>query len=221
MSNVKLNISKWIHDSFSVFTKLYFNLFFLLLALYALGWGKWAVWAFWENKLLVTFLYFVAIYIYGCLFKRCVVFLKNEKYAESGQYINIKTYIYYFLSELFLSILFIIGMMFFIVPGFIFAVKFSMARLIVIDQNKNPFIALTESFKITTGSALPLSVIVIPVFVMWIIGRFTVHSLSGVLTGNINILSVVFSSCLGLIVTFFILPLTCIALSRAYIILSE
>lgn len=221
MNKDSFNIEYWMHESFRTFTENYFNSFILLVVLFVLGWNKWLIWTFYENRTAIILLYLVVYYLYGCIFKRCITFFKKNTHTKQSQYINLKSCILYFLSELILSIIFIVGLIFFIVPGFILALKFSMTRLIVIDQEKNPFIALKESYKLTTGNTLLLSVIILPIFCMWAIGRFAVYSLSGIPSGDLNILLILLSSLLGLISCFFILPLTFIALSKAYTTLSS
>ena len=217
----RVDIEKCVYESFGTLTKIYKNLLFPLLFLYILGWVKWATWAFFENYAVLVLVCLMASYPYGCLFYRCLKDCDRNGHNVTRRYISFKKYSLFFLTELVLSIGFIIGLLFCFVPGFIFAIKFSMARLIVLDQDENLFVALKESYKLTKGHTISLSILIVPAFAMWAIGRLAGNSLSGVPTGDINLTLVVFSSCLGIISCFYILPLTCIVLSKAYFMLSD
>jgi hypothetical protein len=220
MSRKSFTLKQWIPQSFVEFIRIYRRLFWILLALCVLGWSKWLVWETSESKTLVFVTYLFAYYLFGCLFRRIISFTQQSDVDTKDLYLGPKQFMLYFLTELTLSLIFFIGLVFFIVPGFYLSLVFSMARLIILDRKTSIILALQESYQLTKGHLLSLSAIVLPALTMAAIGRFTLQGLSGEHIGNTRLLLITVSSVLLIINYFLILPFVCVALTKAYRIFS-
>lgn len=76
----------------------------------------------------------------------------------------------YVLATLFSGILFVIGLIFFIIPGILIELAFSMALYAVIDKELGPIAALAHSYQITRGHRLNIFLFLVSLLVLNAVG---------------------------------------------------
>ncbi|MDH5466404.1 MAG: hypothetical protein OEY25_03190 [Candidatus Aminicenantes bacterium] len=106
---------------------------------------------------------------YGAAF----VFLKaarNEQFEVSDMFLAFQNYMNVVLAALLKGAIVGIGMMFFVVPGIIFACKLAFVKYLVMDRKMDPVEAVKESWKMTTGYSGHIFVIGLLAFLLAIAG---------------------------------------------------
>ena len=87
--------------------------------------------------------------------------------------LTLKTFINYCLGSILYSILTILGLIFFIIPGFIIAIGYGFYAFFIIDQNVNPFRAFKDSWQITKNHKAKLLIYTLCLFLLNLLGFLT------------------------------------------------
>lgn len=210
----KLSFSRWVAKSIATLPKIYKRLVFLLIPLYLLGWLRWILGVYPPNKILEVVLLFILLYLDACLLYRCVRCTRVQ--CDGAQYVSLRKYLSYLLVEIIVLVLFLVGLVLFFVPGFYIALKLAFARLLILEPNQNTWTALKRSFHLTSGNMAPLSFLIIPVFLRWMIGRISANSLLQIPIGSLDAPTIIFNAVLSSVTCFYLLPFICVALALAY-----
>jgi uncharacterized membrane protein len=83
---------------------------------------------------------------------------KSSKVSDVFKKFNFILILKYIASSIIFFLIFLVGLLLLVVPGIIFAIRFSLYPYILVDKNVGPIEALKESWRITKGNALRILV---------------------------------------------------------------
>ena len=132
----------------------------------------------WENTPVTYFLQMLAM-AYGILFLPIIKYggdllilrgIRNEELEFGELVIGFKkNYLNIVLAHLITTAIIVIGFVFFIVPGIIFACRLVFVSYLVMDKNMEPIAAIEKSWAMTRGHGwriLGMALLAVPIFIL-------------------------------------------------------
>jgi Na+/melibiose symporter-like transporter len=119
------------------------------------------------------------------------------------------------------SFIFLVGLIFFVIPGIILILKYCMSGLVVLDKGAKPLEALKESNILTKDNRSSLLFLVLLAIIMNLGGILNTYFMKSILGNGNEIGSMLVMLIITAINVFFLVPMFSVAAVCAYSILKD
>lgn len=217
----RLYIKNWFKFSIVTFRETYILLFLPIVVMLFMVFIKWYVFINYGKSYLVTVcLSIIGTYLYGCMFSTVLRYINNVT-DRRFVFINHKIFFLYFVVDIITSFIFLVGLIFFVIPGIILILKYCMSGLVVLDKGAKPLEALKESNILTKDNRSSLLFLVLLAIIMNLGGILNTYFMKSILGNGNEIGSMLVMLIITAINVFFLVPMFSVAAVCAYSILKD